>query len=174
VCHVVVSYYEKYGIIACDAADDMCLFKRVNANGEPLDYDIVITKPTGSKSEEDAVYNFRRFVQSMLTASMEGVAELTDEEMAALRETPDGECMLKITAELADYKGNTQNLVFRFYRYTERRAYMTIEVLDSPDSPSSAERGQGRFYVLQSFCDKLVADANRVLIGEEVISSSKN
>ena len=94
--------------------------------------------------------------------------------MAALRETPDGECILKLTASLADYKGTTEYLVFRFYRYTERRAYMTVEVLDSPDAPSSAERGQGRFYVLQSFCDKLVADANRVLIGEEVISSSKN
>ena len=146
----------------------------VYGNGELLDYDIIITKPTGSKSEEDGVYNFRRFVQSMLTASMEGVAELTDEEMAALRETPDGECMLKITASMADYKGTTQYLVFRFYRYTERHAYMTVEVLDSADAPSSPQNAQGRFYVLQSFCTKLVADANRVLIGEEVTSSSKS
>jgi len=146
----------------------------VYGNGELLDYDITVTKPTGSKSEEDGVYNFRRFVQSMLTASMEGVAELTDEEMAALRESPDGDCLLKISASMADYKGTEQYLVFRFYRYTERHAYMTVEVLDSADAPSSPQNAQGRFYVLQSFCEKLAADANRVLIGEEVTSSSKS
>ena len=51
---------------------------------------------------------------------------------------------------------------------------MTVEVLASPDAPSAPENAQGRFYVLQSFCNKLVADANRVLIGEEVTSSSKS
>ena len=146
----------------------------VYVDGEKLDYDIIITKPTGSTSKEKAVYNFRRFTQALLTASMEGVAELTEEEMAALRESSDDECLLKLTVNLADYKGTTQNLVFRFYRYTERHAYMTVEVLDTPDSPSSPENAQGRFYVLQSFCNKLVADANRVLIGEEVTSSSKS
>ena len=105
---------------------------------------------------------------------MKEFRNLTDAEMAALRETPDGDCLLKITASMADYKGTAQYLVFRFYRYTERHAYMTVEVLDSADAPSSPQNAQGRFYVLQSFCDKLVADANRVLIGEEVIASSKN
>ncbi len=146
----------------------------VYANGQKMDYTLTVTKPSGKQTEEDAAYNFRRFYQALLTASMEGNAELTDEEMAALRNTPDDECMLKLTIIADDGKGNTKYAVYRFYRYTERKAYMTIELLDSPTDTGSPANGEGTFYVLRSFCDKLIADAYRFMEGTEIVVDSKN
>ena len=146
----------------------------IYANGQLMDYNLTVTKPSGSQATETSAYNFRRFFQAMLTASMEGNADLTAEEMAALRETPDGECFLKITVHADDGKGESANLVYRFYRYTERKAYLTVEVLDSTADVGSPERGQGVFYVLRSFCDKLVADAYRFMEGTEIVVESKN
>ncbi len=146
----------------------------VYANGQLMDYTLTVTKPSGSKAEETASYNFRRFFQALLTASMEEEAKLTEEEMAALRQTPDDECYLKLTILADDGQGNTRYCIYRFYRYTERRAYLTIEVLDSPTATGDPTRAQGTFCVLRSFCDKLIADADRFLAGEEIVVDSKS
>ncbi len=146
----------------------------VYANGKLIDYTLTVTRPSGTVEEAHSTYNFRRFFQAMLTASMQGNAELSDEEMEALRKTPDGECLLKITTSADDGKGTTQDRVYRFYRYTERKAYMTIEVLDGPDAASDPTHASGRFYVLKPFCDKLIADAHRFLEGTEIVVDSKN
>lgn len=154
----------------------------VYANGELIDYTLTVTKPSGSQAVESSLYNFKRFFQSLLTASMEGSAELSDEEMAALRQTPDGECFLKITVHADDGQSetaedgaeHTADLVYRFYRYTERKAYMTVEKLDGATDSDTPQNGQGTFYVLRSFCDKLVADAYRFLEGTEIVINSKS
>ena len=146
----------------------------IYANGELIDYNLTVTKPSGSQATETASYNFRRFFQALLTASMEGNAELTAEEMAAFRETPDDECLLKITIHADDGKGSTANLCYRFYRYTERKAYFTVEVLDSTTDTGNPTEAQGVFYVLRSFCDKLIADAYRFMEGTEIVVDSKN
>ena len=146
----------------------------IYANGQLMDYKLMVTKPSGSVAEETSGYNFRRFFQALLTASMEGNAELTEEQMADFRDTPDGECLLKITIHADDGQGETADLVYRFYRYTERKAYFTIEELGSATDASMPQNGQGRFYVLRSFCDKLVADAYRFMEGTEIKVDSKN
>ena len=146
----------------------------IYANGQLVDYNLTVTKPSGSQVTETASYNFRRFFQALLTASMEGNAELTEEEMAAFRETPDDECLLKITIHADDGKGSTANICYRFYRYTERKAYFTVEVLDSTSDTGNPTEAQGVFYVLRSFCDKLVADAYRFMEGTEIVVDSKN
>ena len=146
----------------------------VYANGQLVDYTLTMTKPSGSIATEDAVANFRRFYQALLTASMEGVAELTEEQMADFRETPDEESYLKITIHADDGKGETADLVYRFYRYTERKAYMTVEVLGGADDAGAPQNGQGVFYVLRSFCDKLTADAYRFMEGTEIVVDSKS
>ncbi|MBQ3508114.1 MAG: DUF4340 domain-containing protein [Clostridia bacterium] len=154
----------------------------IYANGELMDYTLTVTKPSGSQTTETSTYNFKRFFQALLTASMEGNAELSEEEMQAFRETPDDECYLKITIHADDGKGkdadddleHTADLVYRFYRYTERKSYFTVEVLDGVDDPGSPENGQGKFYVLHSFCDKLIADAHRFMEGTEIVVNSKN
>ncbi len=144
------------------------------ANGDLVDYKLMVTKPSGSVVEETSGYNFRRFFQALLTASMEGNADLTEEQMAAFRDTPDSECLLKITVHADDGQGETANLVYRFYRYTERKAYFTVEKLDSATDSNTPQNGQGVFYVLRSFCDKLVADAYRFMEGTEIKVDSKN
>ncbi len=146
----------------------------VYANGQLMDYTLTVTKPSGSQATETASYNFRRFFQALLTASMEGNAELTAEEMQAFRETPDGECLLKLTIHADDGKGSTANICYRFYRYTERKAYFTVEVLDSTSDTGDPTEAQGVFYVLRSFCDKLIADAYRFMEGTEIVVDSKN
>lgn len=146
----------------------------VYANGELMDYSLVVTKPSGSQTTETAVYNFRRFIQAMLTASMEGVAELSEEEMEALRSSSDENCQLKLTVLMDDKQGNTKYAVYRFYQYTERKSYMTLEILDSPNATPDPTRGQGTFYVLRTFCDKLIADAQRFIAGQEIDVDSKN
>ncbi len=147
---------------------------KVYANGVLMDYQLQVTKPSGSIATENATYNFKRFIQALLSASMEGSVELTEEEMEAMRQSPEEDCVLKITAILDDGKGSTKYAIYRFYRYSERKAYMTVEVLDSPDAVGDPTRGQGSFYVLSSFCDKLIADAYRFVNRQEVIVDSKN
>ena len=146
----------------------------IYANGVLMDYNLTVTKPSGSQATETASYNFRRFFQAMLTASIEGNVDLTEAEMQEFRESSDDECLLKITVLADDGKGQSAYLVYRFYRYTERKAYMTVEVLNSATDSGSPERGQGVFYVLRSFCDKLVSDAYRFIEGTEIVVSSKN
>ena len=146
----------------------------IYANGRLMDYTLTVTKPSGSQATETAAYNFRRFFQALLTASMEGNADLTAEEMQAFRETPDGDCLLKLTILADDGKGETANICYRFYRYTERKAYFTVEVLDSPTDTGNPTEAQGVFYVLRSFCDKLIADAYRFMEGTEIVVDSKN
>jgi len=57
-------------------------------------------------------------------------------------------------------ENNKRDLVIRFYQYSERRSFMTIN-------------GEGEFYVLSSFVEKLMADADRVLNQELIEASSK-
>jgi hypothetical protein len=146
----------------------------INDSTSPVDYTLTVTKPSGTVTEETGVYNFRRFIQSMLTASIEGMADLTDEQVEAFKNTPDSDCQLKITILLDDGQGNTQNLVYRFYQYTERRSFMTLEVLKTPDSPSTPTAGQGQFYVLRTFCNKMVTDATRFIDQIEIDPDSKS
>mgnify|MGYP002579354273 FL=1 len=145
-------------------------------NGLSMAYEMELIRVTGTPEMMTGTDNFRRFVQSLLTASIEGEAGLTAEEMASLRTTDDSDCYLKITFTLDDGQKDPQkaNLVYRFYRISERRCYMTVETLATPDTPSSPENGQGMFCVLRSFCDKLAADVTRLYDRIQVYPDSKN
>ena len=145
-------------------------------NGLSMAYEMELLRVTGTPEMMTGTDNFRRFVQSLLTASIEGEAGLTAEEMASLRTTDDSDCYLKITFTLDDGQKDPQkaNLVYRFYRISERRCYMTVETLATPDAPSSPENGQGMFCVLRSFCDKLAADVTRLYDRIQVYPDSKN
>ena len=103
--------------------------------------------------------------------------ELSEEEKAAFRALDDftsGEndaCVLKITVKATDFKGNERDVVYRFYRYSERRAYVTVEMID--ENGSSSERAYGNFDVLYSFVRKVIEDAEKVKNGIPVYSSEK-
>lgn len=62
--------------------------------------------------------------------------------------------------KVTNFSCTTQDLVIRFYKYSERRSFMTIN-------------GQGEFYVLSSFVDKLIADSDRVVKGELIDATGK-
>ena len=146
----------------------------VSANGEVLDYEVILHTATGKEQNSTAADNFRKMYQGLLYASVEGMTDLTEQEMAAYRAKPDSECQLKLTIAATDPDGTTRYAVYRFYRYTNLKSYMTVELVDSPDDPGNPQNGQGTFFVLSTFVEKLIADAQRIVNGQEVISTSKN
>ena len=96
---------------------------------------------------------------------------LTEQEMAALRAQDDSKCQLIISIDVEDYakltnpnyypQNNKSQMVFRFYRYSEGRSYMTIN-------------GEGEFFVDASYVEKMLADAKRLEDGILIDSTSKN
>ncbi len=143
---------------------------RIWADGEELTYSIPTKTATGRDKMVSGVDNFRDFYQSLLTASIEGVADLTEEQKQAYRDAGDEGAQLKIIVHAEDEatlrnpeywtENNKKDMVIRFYQYSERRSFMTIN-------------GQGEFYVLSSFVEKLMADADRVLNQELIEATSK-
>ncbi len=152
----------------------------VYANGKELNYTFSSTDSLGYTTVHPAIYNFQQLYSGILYGSFEGICDISSEEMAALRQLDDFEntdpnnpCILKMTVHATDLKGNTRYLIYRFYRISERKAYVTIESLDSPTAESKPENAHGSFYVLASYADKIVSDANKVLDGTEVNAISK-
>lgn len=150
------------------------------ADGELLDYNIKTTNHVGKEVNSSTMDNFKQFYGALLYASLEGMAELTDEEKAELRALDcfdesgkDTACQLKITVLGEDPYGNRRDIVYRFYQYTERKSYITIEALSSPDAESSSEIAYGNFYVLRSFADKIIEDAIRIANAQEVTAVTK-
>lgn len=147
------------------------------SDGELLDYVIEREGFTASSKSATAMQNFQEFYKYLLGGSFEGLADLSDEEKAAFRALDDftsGEndaCVLKITVKATDFKGNERDVVYRFYRYSERRAYVTVEMID--ENGSSSERAYGNFDVLYSFVRKVIEDAEKVKNGIPVYSSEK-
>ena len=99
------------------------------------------------------------------------IEELSEEEMAELRALDDSKCQLIISIDSEDYakitnptyfpQNNKKQMVFRFYRYSEGRSYMTIN-------------GEGEFFVDASFVEKMLADAKRLEDGILIDSTAKN
>lgn len=145
---------------------------RVFADGEELTYVLDSTTSTGKYKALPAVDNFRKFYQSLLWASIEGGAQgdLSEEQMQAFRDAGDegAQLVLRIHGEdnaaaaNPDHytENNVRDLVLRFYQYSERRSFMTIN-------------GEGEFYVLSSFVEKIISDARRAVEGVEIDSTSK-
>lgn len=126
---------------------------------------ITITTPNGVSTSflRYGMKVFRKFYQSILYASIDGDVHdgtfgLTDEQIAAYCATPEQNYQAKITVDTS-YEGT--QYVYRFYAYSERRSMLTVN------------GALGEFYVLRSFTDKLLADAERVMNGEAVDPTSK-
>lgn len=150
----------------------------IYANGERLDYEIAKEGYSASSQRATAFQNFQELYKYMLSASFEDLAELDESEKEAFRQLDDftsgdeSACVLKITIKASDYKGNERDVVYRFYRYSERRAYLTIEMLDE-DGISSSEEAYGNFSVLYSFVQKVIADAQKELDEKPIYSNEK-
>ena len=153
----------------------------VYADGEKLDYELNVTDSTGKTTIKNEVDNFREFYKGLLYGNFEGLAELTDEQVQEFMQLDDftnpdvnNPCQLKLTVLGKDAYGNERNIVYRFYRYSERKTYITVEVLDSADtSNSDSANAHGSFYVLSSFADKIISDAEKLLNGTQITATSK-
>ncbi len=147
-------------------------------NGVTPDYVVYKTAyATGKVTEENPIYNLRQFYKTLLSLTIGGDARvgdhftLSEEEMAALRALDDSKCQLIISIDSEDYakitnptyfpQNNKKQMVFRFYRYSEGRSYMTIN-------------GEGEFFVDASFVEKMLADAKRLEDGILIDSTAKN
>lgn len=121
---------------------------------------VTLKDAEGNKTVFDRgdIYNFKMFYTVLLYASISGeiTTEATEEELAALRAQDDSACQLKMT--VTSESGRT--LVYRFYKLTERKSYMTIN-------------GQGNFFVLRTLVDKIIADSEKLINGEIVDSTGK-
>ena len=151
----------------------------VKVGNEVLDYTVDRDGYSESSKIASAMQNFQELYKYLLNGSFEGLAELTDEEKAAFREIDinasdiSGKaCDLKITIKASDFKGNRRDVVYRFYRYSERRAYVTVETLDE-SGESSSEKGYGNFCVVYTFVRKVIDDAQKVVNGQTVSSTQK-
>lgn len=118
---------------------------------EGSDTNLVVTDSSGKKIDTT---NFRKFYQSALVLKKGGFADLTEDEMRALRED-DSKISVKFTVKLRD---GTER-VFRFYSCGVQ-SYYTID-------------GEGEFYVATTELSKFVRDAERVL-REEIVDSDSS
>ena len=146
-----------------------------------LDYHLKITNHAGRIENSSAMDNFKQFYKGMLFASFEGMAELSDEEKAKLRQldsfgeiSENNPCQLKITIYGEDLFGNRRDVVYRIYQYTERKSYITIEaIFEDENFESESSKAYGNFYILRSFADKIIEDAKKMANGQEVDAVTK-
>ena len=99
---------------------------------------------------------FRNYYWNMLVTSYEGNCNLTKEEMETFKALDDSEAQLVLTVTTK----TGRELTYRFYQYSERRSYVTLN-------------GVGEFFVLRTMPDKLVEDAKLLQEGKEIFASGK-
>ncbi|MBQ7153086.1 MAG: DUF4340 domain-containing protein [Clostridia bacterium] len=123
---------------------------------------------TGLIQDSTLVKNFRYLYQEVLLNTLEE-PDLTEEEQAAINALDDSEFLLVLTVKLSDNasvvnsfcdEDNSRTLVVRFYQYSERRCYVSVN-------------GEGEFFVLTPTVKKIIADAARVIAGETVDIDAK-
>ncbi len=93
------------------------------------------------------IRNFRKFYQTLLSINREDFTE----------EPAEGERALLLTVEISFRNGTSRT--YRFYSYSERRCFMTVN-------------DRGEFYVMRSMVRKLVSDAEKLLNYETVDPSA--
>lgn len=114
--------------------------------------ELLVTLKQGNKNID--VSQFRKIFQVLVYTTYEGDLDLTKEEEAALIADPNKLLLtINVTTE-------GRNLEFKFYRYSERKTYVTLN-------------GVGGRYIVSTQVDKLIADAQKVLTGETINIDSK-
>ncbi|MBR5539719.1 MAG: DUF4340 domain-containing protein [Clostridia bacterium] len=101
------------------------------------------------------ISNFRNFWKVLLFVTHDGAVTLSEKEVSDL--VADESNLL---LELAVKTRAGQKRVLRFYPYSDRRVYYTVN-------------GEGEFYLSNTLLYKAIADANRVINGETVDPDSR-
>lgn len=106
-------------------------------------------------NHKPVVKNFRQLYKSLLSVNMEGYSPLSEEQEAELM-ADENNLQMSWTITLK----NGKQLVYKFYVYSDRRAFYTIN-------------GNGEFYVLRTSVNKVAEDVIRVMKDETVNSEDK-
>lgn len=125
----------------------------VEVNGDT----VVVTEP-GGKSTTYLRYGttlFRNLYETLIVSEIEGSYDMSEEEENAL--TSD-ESKLLMTVTIKNTEGETN--VYKLYRLTSRKAYLTIN-------------GNGGFYVNSSRVQKILNDVERFMENEPIDHTSK-
>jgi len=101
------------------------------------------------------IFNFRQFYKTLLAVQLQEYTPLTEEEKTALTANDD---KLLLTFSYTTLSGET--VEFRFYQYSTRRAFVTIN-------------GVGEFYTYVDMMEKIISDAEKVLVGMDINSYGK-
>ena len=112
----------------------------------------VTEKETGHAPD---VTNFRQLWKTLLSITMDGTVDLSDEEITTLTAGDDN---LLFTLTVKTKAGNER--VYRFYPYTDRRVFYTIN-------------GEGEFYTSRTMVDKIISDIGKVMRDETVDSEAR-
>ena len=117
-------------------------------------------------SMEDYIKQGDGVCQAMITYHVSDMADMTNLE-SSVSSNKEKEPEIKYWQE-----SNGMDVVIRFYRYSERKTMITIEVIEEYDEKgnpiSKPENAAGRFYVLSTYLDQLMRDAEKVVAGELV------
>lgn len=148
----------------------------------------------------NAIDNFRRFwIQDWYWLSLEGDVDPDDFErqtgmsITDYIQTYQDQCYASITVSVEDMakcfnqytyqdengnevklfdKNNQRYLIYRFYRYSERKAMVTVELVETFDGNgnpiSDPTNVVGRFYVLSSYLDMMGEDLEKIIQEERV------
>ena len=115
-------------------------------------------------SVEDYIKQGDGVCQAMITYHVSDMADIMNLE-SHVSSNKEKEPEIKYWQE-----SNGMDVVIRFYRYSERKSMITIEVIEEYDENgnpiSNPENAVGRFYVLSTFLNQLMSDAERVVAGE--------
>lgn len=107
----------------------------------------VTEKETGHAPD---VTNFRQLWKTLLSITMDGTVDLSEEDITALTAGDDN---LLLTMTVKTKAGNER--VYRFYPYTDRRVFYTVN-------------GEGEFYTSRTMIDKVISDVGKVMRDETV------
>ncbi len=124
---------------------DVDTFFTLEGEGESI-----IIKENGSDRayDADSVKNFRQLYMTIITLRLQGEADVKDAENGHL-------ATVKIELD------NGDSYEFKFYSYSTRRCYYTVN-------------GEGDFYVLRESVEKLLRDADRMLNGLPIDANTKD
>ena len=111
----------------------------------------VVLKETGAAVD---LGQFRNYFIALVWTQFDGEADISEEDAKKLVE--DGSTLMFTLR----YKTGYRETEFKFYRYSERRTYVTVN-------------GIGGLYVVVPQVEKLIADAQKVLTGEPIEGDSR-
>ena len=120
---------------------------------------VVVTDEAGNETRYlrySGTTPFSNLYSTFLWASYEGYCDIPDEQKEEFKASDDHSCQMKLTIDVKT--GDTYT--FRTYKYSERRAFITAN-------------GEGDFFVLRSFVDKIINTSKVIFDGVNVDPTDK-